>query len=285
MRAFDREVVDVVWETIAPMLPRPVDDHPKGGHRPRIDDRIIFQAMLIRLIVGCSYVDAEALCGWQVSDTTIRARRDEWIEANMFDDLFDHALAAYDRRIGLDLSEVAVDGSLHKAPCGGEGTGPNPTDRGRSGHKWSMATDAVGIPLGWDLDGANRHDIPLFEPTLADVASRGLHLDIETIHLDRGYDARKVRDVLADFGIDDAVIAKRRKPGEPKPVVPTKVGCHSLGLRWPVERTNSWLANFGQLRRNTDRRTCHRHAQICLAIVFLLAAKLIDHRDRFDPKT
>jgi hypothetical protein len=26
-----------------------------------------------------------------------------------------------------------------------------------------------------------------------------------------------------------------------------------LGMRWPVERTNSWLSNFGQLRRNTDR--------------------------------
>ncbi len=26
-----------------------------------------------------------------------------------------------------------------------------------------------------------------------------------------------------------------------------------MGLRWPVERTNSWLSNYGQLRRNTDR--------------------------------
>jgi hypothetical protein len=35
----------------------------------------------------------------------------------------------------LDLSEVAGDGSLHKAPCGGEGTGPNPTDRAKIGRK------------------------------------------------------------------------------------------------------------------------------------------------------
>jgi len=31
-----------------------------------------------------------------------------------------------------------------------------------------------------------------------------------------------------------------------------------MGLRWPVERTNSWLSNYGQLRRNTDRKTAHR---------------------------
>jgi hypothetical protein len=54
-------------------------------------------------------------------------------------------------------------------------------------------------------------------------------------------------------------------------------------LRWPVERTNSWFSNFGQLRRNTDRRTHHRHAQLNLAIAFLLAAKLIDWANRWSP--
>ena len=49
--------------------------------------------------------------------------------------LVEQAIAAYDRIIGLDLSEVAVDGSLHKAPCGRQGTGPNPTDRDRLGWK------------------------------------------------------------------------------------------------------------------------------------------------------
>jgi hypothetical protein len=55
-----------------------------------------------------------------------------------------------------------------------------------------------------------------------------------------------------------------------------------LGLRWPIERTNSWLSNFGQLRRNTDRRLVHR-PQLALAITLLLTAKLIDWRDRWTP--
>ena len=94
-------------------------------------------------------------------------------------------LDAYDRIIGLDLSEVAIDGSLHKAPCGGEGTGKNPTDRAKLGWKWSVAADANGIPLGWAIDGANRNDVELLEPTLADVARVGLLGEIETLHLDR----------------------------------------------------------------------------------------------------
>ena len=98
--------------------------------------------MLIRLVTGCSWVTVEALLDFQVSDTTLRARRDEWVTAGVFDQLRAHALHAYDRIIGLDLAEVAIDGSLHKAPCGGEGTGPNPTDRAKLGWKWSIATDA-----------------------------------------------------------------------------------------------------------------------------------------------
>ena len=53
----------------------------------------------------------------------------------MFNNLVDESIAGYDKIIGLDLSEVAVDGSLHKAPCGGEGTDPNPTDRAKIGWK------------------------------------------------------------------------------------------------------------------------------------------------------
>ena len=108
-----------------------------------------------------------------MSDTTLRTRRDEWIAAGVFDRLRDHAVAAYDRIIGLDLSEVSLDGSFHKAPCGGEGTGKNPTDRAKLGWKWSIATDARGIPIGWAIDGAHRNDIKMLLPTLDDVARWG----------------------------------------------------------------------------------------------------------------
>jgi len=279
MRGLDPEVADAVWAAVEPLLPPVSDDqHPLGCHRPRASDRLCFEAILIRLVTGCAWVDAERLVGNQVSDTTIRGRRDEWIAAGVFDALSAEALAAYDRIIELDLSECAVDGSQHKAPCGGDGTGKNPTDRGRLGWKWSLFTDRNGIPLGWATDGANRHDTVLFEPTLAEVVSRGLLVDTETLHLDRGYDSAAVRELCARLGVSDVVGARQRRAGEPKPKKKL-----TLGMRWPVERTNSWLANFGQLRRNTDRRIAHRLAQLSLAVVLLITAKLIDWRDRWSP--
>jgi hypothetical protein len=70
-------------------------------------------------------------------------------------------LEAYDRLIGLELSELAVDCCITKAPCGGEKAGRNPVDRGKGGIKRSMAVDAKGIPVGATTAPANRHDSPL----------------------------------------------------------------------------------------------------------------------------
>jgi transposase len=278
MRALEPEMLDTVWAAVRPLVPVPVDRHPLGCHRPRASDRDCFEVMLVHLVTGSSWVDCERLCGNKVSDTTVRARRDEWEVAGVFDAIADEAIRAYDKIIGLDLSEVAVDGSLHKSPVGGEGTGKNPTDRAKLGWKWSVLTDRNGIPFGWSSDGANRHDSVLLDPTLADAAERGLLDDVETIWLDRGYDSDVTRARLKDLGIDDAVIAKKRKRGEAKTKNP-----QPMGMRRPVERTNSWLSNFGSLRRNTDRKTKHRLAQFALAVAFLLTAKLIDWRNRWSP--
>ena len=279
MRAFDPEVVDAIWAAIEPLVPVPIDRHPLGCHRPRTPDRDCFTVMLVRLTTGSSWEDAERLCANKVSDTTVRDRRDEWIAAGVFDAIANEAIAAYDRVIGLDLRDVALDGSIHKSPCGGEGTGKNPTDRAKLGWKWSLLTDRAGIPIGWTVDAANRNDSILLEATLDDAAGRGLLAEIETLWLDRGYDSNITKERLDTRGITDAIIARKRKRGSNEPPKKTE----SMGLRWPVERTNSWLSNYGQLRRNTDRRTIHRLAQFALAVALLLTAKLIDWRNRWSP--
>ena len=279
MRALDPEVKDAIWHAIEPLVPVSSDTHPLGCHRPRTSDRDCFEVMLVRLVTGCSWEDAERLCAKKVSDTTVRGRRDEWIAAGVFDNIAAEAIGGYDRVIGLELGDVAVAVSLHKSRCGGEGTGKNPTDRAKLGWKWSILTDTAGIPLGWTIGGANRNDSILLAPTLDDAAARGLLEDVDTLWLDRGYDSALTRARLALRWIDDAVIAKKRKRGAAKR--PTKN--LPMGLRWPVERTNSWLSNYGQLRRNTDRKPIHRLAQLAFAVALLLTAKLIDWRNRWSP--
>ena len=123
MLALDPDVVDAVWQAFSAHLAPPgISSHRLGCHRPRISDRDCFEAILFRLVTGCSW-DVAGRLG-KGSETTLRRRRDEWIAGGAFDRLVEEAIRGFDKVIGLDLSEVAVDGSLHKAPAGGEGTGP-----------------------------------------------------------------------------------------------------------------------------------------------------------------
>ena len=131
------------------------------------------------------------------------------------------------------LSDVSVTAATRHRR--GEGTGKNPCDRAKSGWKWSVATDANGIAVGWATDGANRHDSILFEPTLEAVSDRGLLFDVETLHLDRGYDSKGVRAFCEAVGITDVICAKKRPRGQANHTkLPTP-----LGMRWTVERTRA----------------------------------------------
>lgn len=268
MLALDRRVVDAAWEAVRPLIPEHVPPtHPFGGHRQRVGDRECFTGILYRLVLGCSWFVASQLC--DAGETTLRRRRDEWITAGVFERLVETAMETYDTEIGLEVDDVSVDGSCHKAPFGGEGTGKSPVDRGKRGWKWSIATESNGIPLGWAVDGANRQDSKLLLPTLLDVIDRGHFCHLETLHLDRGYNGAPVRDICSELTVPETVVAPKRERG-------SNTGRTSipLGERWPVERTNSWLSNFGQLRRNTDRFVDHRLAQFALAVSMLIFVKL-----------
>ena len=136
----------------------------------------------------------------------------------------------------------------------------------------------VGIPIGWAIDGANRNDLKLLDPTLDAVAATGLLAEIGPLSLDRGYDYPAIRARLIERGLVDLDIQQRGT--KPEPGQPHRL---TLGLRWIVESLNSWWSNYRQLSRNTDRRNRHRHAALQLATVIIITARLIDYRARWSP--
>jgi len=139
--------------------------------------------------------------------------------------------------------------------------------------RWQRSTR-----IGWAIDGANRNDVAMLVPTLEAIDTAGLLRDVGMVHLDRSYDSPAVRERLVSLGITEFEIQRRgtRVAGVKKQPL-------RLGLHWIVEATNTWWSNYGQLRRNTDRRARHRHAALCLATVILIVGKLITWRNRWSP--
>jgi transposase len=233
-------IIEPIWEQFCALLPEREVDHPLGCHRSRIPDKVVFEKLVQVLVFGCAY--------WRIADeqcsaTTLRRRRDEWIEAGVMDALEGVARQAYDRTIGLELADVAVDCCITKAPCGGEKAGKSPVDRGKGGLKRSRPmVDGEGIPLGTLAAPANRHDSPLLAPTLNTLETLGGLPEPVAVHLDRAYDSNVVRTMLDERGLEGWI----SKKGAPDPLGTTK--------RWVVERTNSWSNAHKKLLWCTERR-------------------------------
>ena len=221
MPAIPPYIIEPIWEQFTALLPEREVHHPLGCHRSRIPDRVIFEKLLQVLVFGCAY---RRIADGSCSATTLRDRRDEWIACGVIEMLRQIALNAYDRVIGLELGDVAVDGCITKAPCGGEKAGKSPVDRGKQGTKRSTAVDANGIPIGGVAAGANRPDSPLMLPTLEHASgSVGGLPEGASVHLDRGYDSNVTRERLLDRGLYPEIAEK----GKPAPLGATK--------RWVIE--------------------------------------------------
>jgi transposase len=199
---------------------------------------VVFEHVLAALVHGSGY---ERIASPGCSDGTIRRRLKEWAAAGLSEQVHALALAAYDRMLGLELDDLAVDGCITKAPSGGEVAGRSPVDRGKGGLKRSVVTEGTGLPLHLVAAGANRHDAPLLAPTLAGLDKLDRLPDEPTVHLDRAYDGDPTRALLDALGFDGAIARK---------AVPAPV---QAGARWVVERAHQSMNSYGKLRRCTEK--------------------------------
>ena len=260
MPALPPYLIEPIWEQLVVLLPKRQRNHPLGCHRPRIPDRIVFEKLVQVLVFGCAY---EKIADEGCSATTIRRRRDEWIVAGVLDALREIALEAYDRMVGLEPSELAVDSCITKAPCGGQKAGRSPVDRGKQGIKRSVVVDGRGIPLGSVTSPANRHDSPLLAPTLDAARALGLVAEGASVHLDRGYDSDLTRERLLERGLAAEISQK----GRPAPLNATG--------RWLVERTNSWQNAHKKLVWCTERRDRVIDFWVAFSEVVIIVRRLI----------
>jgi len=175
------------------------------------------------------------------------------------------AKETYDRTIGLELADIAVDCCITKAPCGGERSGRSPVDREKGGIKRSVVVDAQGIPLGVVSAPANRHDSPLLGETLDSVQEiLGTLPEPARVHLDRGYDdSVLIRKRLAERDLMGVISRK----GKPSPLAATN--------RWVVERTNAWQKAHKKLVWCTERRGRVIDFWISFSNVIIIVGRLV----------
>lgn len=145
----------------------------------------------------------------------------------------------------------------------GDLTGPNPTDRAKSGVKRHILTDGRCVPLAAEITGANVHDKWLVGQMLDAVvlrAPRGPRRP-EHLCLDKGYDYTDA---------EAAVRARRITPHIRRIGEQPLLGCvQGKPRRWVVERTNAWHNRFRGLLVRWERIGAHHLGLLHLACALI----------------
>lgn len=229
------QISDELWSVLQPLLPVHINTHRFGGGRPRVPDRQCADAIFYVLRTGCQWqaLDQTELC----KHSTAHDRFQAWVEARVFLKLWQVGVEQFDELYGIEWDWLAMDGAMTKAPLGGEQTGPNPTDRGKSGVKRSLLTEGHRVPIGLAIEGANRHDMKLVRATIESVVvvrPEPIKERPQGMCLDKGYDYDEVYTILQVFGFTAHV----RPRGEEAKAIKREAGFKAR--RWVVERAHSW---------------------------------------------
>lgn len=246
-----------LWEFVKKIIP-PWLAKPKGG-RPPMSDKKAFCAIFYVLRTGIQWKALPRCLG---AASTVHARFQKWQKAGVFTKLWSMALKEYDLRTGIDWEWQSIDSAMTKAPLGQEKTGPNPTDRAKSGTKRHLLTDGKGVPISLVVTGAQRHDVTQVEAVLNNIIiERPKPTSKKKQHLcgDKAYDADNVREFVAFLGYIEH-IRSRREERDAK--------AHSANYRarrWVNERTHSWLNRYRRLLIRWEKKADNYEAMLHLA--------------------
>lgn len=238
-------VSDELWAAIEPLLPRPKPRRFRFPGRKPLGDREALTGILFVLKTGIPWADlpAEMGCGCGMS---CWRRLKAWQDAGVWSRLYQFLLEYLDDAGQIDWSKAAVDSSFARAFGGVEGSGKNPTDRGKPGVKHHAMTDANGIPLAAQSTAANVPEVKRLLPLLdqcgpKDEDGEPLRLPDE-VYGDRAYDSEPHREGLREREVEPKLAKRRTEHG-------SGLGKH----RWVVERFFSWLHGFRKLRFVTEK--------------------------------
>jgi transposase len=127
-------VTDALWERIQPLLPPPPERRFRFPGRKPLDYRKILTGILFVLKTGIAWDDLPADLGCGCGKSCRHYLR-LWHQAGVWRQLHALLLAELNGADQIDWRRALIDASFAKAPEGGEDTGPNPTDRSKSGTK------------------------------------------------------------------------------------------------------------------------------------------------------
>ena len=253
-----------LWRCMKKHLPKEVKR--RGPGRPRVGNRAVMNGIWYVLWTGCQW-KAIHRDWFGVSSSVLHERFQTWQEQGIWEKILRSLARFYARKRRIAWKWQSIDSKSMPAPLGGAATGPNPTDRAKSGAKIHILVDERGAPLAVHVTGANQHDKWSVDDLVFSIVVRRPTSE-QHLCLDKGYDFDDVHAFVTQANYHKH-IAHRRRRNEPLPP-PIPAENKYPARRWVVERTLGWLCK----RRSIRTRWCKK-PQNWLAFVHFACAHIL----------
>lgn len=115
-----------LWLAVEPLLPQPVKPT-KVGRKAKPNQQM-FTAICYRIRTGCQWKALPRCLG---AGSTVHDRHQQWVEAGVFERLWEHGLLELHIEGGLGWSFQSIDGCTTKAPLAVNKLGSTPLIQAR----------------------------------------------------------------------------------------------------------------------------------------------------------
>lgn len=264
------EPVAMTWKSLArqlwPLVERHLPDEsvdPAKGGRPRIDDRLVFEKLVMFLRAGCSWeLFDELLKGSGVSGRTCRRRFARWRDLGVFETVLKELTPEPS-----DTPIAHLDATFIRSRGGGEDL-VGLTRHGK-GSKVQVMADENSLPLAFQLTSAN--------PNESTITGSLLELTGElpgVVVADKAYDYDFLRDAFKERG--SKLLSPHRATRKKPPRDQEEIGRH-YKRRWVVERLFAWLAAWRRLANRWEPQAEHYRQWLCLGFSLICVRRGYGH--------
>ena len=242
-------------------------NHSYHNQKYELDD--IIKDIIYVLKSGVSWRNIRSNIKWQ----SLIYHFNRFIKYNIFLKTYKHILKIYSKIFKPEEQILYTDTTFIKNNIGIKHLGRNKFFKNKKCFKLSFITDLNGIPMDILCDSGNLSEISFLEKHLKYI--KNLSDKKIILMADKGYDSKRIRDILTDYGVKPIIpFNKRNTKNKTKIKHLSNEDTILYKKRIKIENTFSWIKKNKRITEINEKTRISYINFVYLAIILIISKRL-----------